>query len=151
MTTAPGALAAHGFLGVSWWDWLAGPSVAMIVIITLAIWTTSGTFMLIFLPAIYAIPADLDAAATVDGASAWQRFRKVTLPMLRPTLFLVLTLGLIGLVVNGLLLWLTSWVAGQLTLPFHITGFWAAFWGAIIVGVVGWLLGVLILEPSEHQ
>ena len=48
-------------------------------------------------------------------------------------LFYVLTLGLIALVVNGLLLWLTSWVAGELTLPFHITGFWAAFWGAIIV------------------
>ena len=96
VTTAPGALAAHGFLGVSWWDWLAGPSVAMIVIITLAIWTTSGTFMLIFLPAIYAIPADLTEAAVMDGANAWQRFRKVTLPMLRPTLFLVLTLGLIS-------------------------------------------------------
>ncbi len=59
-------------------------------------------------------------------------------------LFYILTLGLIGLVVNGLLLWLTSWVAGQLSLPFHITGFWAAFWGAIIVGVVGWLLNLLV-------
>ena len=59
-------------------------------------------------------------------------------------LFYVLTLGLIGLVVNGLLLWLTSWVAGQLSLPFHITGFWAAFWGAIIVGVVGWLLNMFV-------
>jgi putative membrane protein len=59
-------------------------------------------------------------------------------------LFYVLTLGLIGLVVNGLLLWLTSWVAGKLSLPFHITGFWAAFWGAIIVGVVGWLLNMFV-------
>jgi putative membrane protein len=58
-------------------------------------------------------------------------------------LFYVLTLGLIGLVVNGLLLWLSSWVAGQLTLPFHITGFWPAFWGAIIVGIVGWLLNLV--------
>ena len=45
--------------------------------------------------------------------------------------FYVLTLGLIGLVVNGLLLWLCSWVAGKLTLPFHITGFWPAFWHAL--------------------
>jgi multiple sugar transport system permease protein len=96
VTTAPGALAGHGFLGVSWWDWLAGPSVAMVALIALAIWTTSGTFMLIFLPAIYAIPADVTEAAVMDGASAWQRLRKITLPMLRPTLFLVLTLGLIG-------------------------------------------------------
>ena len=64
-------------------------------------------------------------------------------------LFYVLTLGLVGLVVNGLLLWLASTVAGWLKLPFHITGFWPAFWGAIIVGVVGWLLNILIREPKE--
>ena len=43
--------------------------------------------------------------------------------------FYVLTLGLVGLVVNGLLLWLTSYLAGKLKLPFHITGFWPAFLG----------------------
>ncbi len=59
-------------------------------------------------------------------------------------LFYVLTLGLIGLVVNAFLLWLCSWVAGKLSLPFHITGFWPAFWGAIIVGVVGWILSLLL-------
>jgi putative membrane protein len=64
-------------------------------------------------------------------------------------LFYILTLGLIGLVVNGLLLWLTSWVAGKLSLPFHVTGFWAAFWGAIIVGVVGWLLNLFVGDKDE--
>jgi putative membrane protein len=64
-------------------------------------------------------------------------------------LFYVLTLGLIGLVVNGLLLWLSSWVAGKLSLPFHITGFWPAFWGAIIVGVVGWLLNLFVGDKKE--
>ena len=66
-------------------------------------------------------------------------------------LFYVLTLGLVGLVVNGLLLWLTSWVAGKLRLPFHITGFWPAFWGAIIVGVVGWLLGILVRDRDNAE
>ena len=61
-------------------------------------------------------------------------------------LFYVLTLGLIGLVVNALLLLLTSWVAARLSEPFHITGFWPAFWGAIIVGVVGWLLSLTLGE-----
>jgi putative membrane protein len=58
--------------------------------------------------------------------------------------FYLLTLGLFGLVVNGLLLWLTSWVAGKLSEPFHITGFWPAFWGAIIVGVVSWVLSIAL-------
>ncbi len=64
--------------------------------------------------------------------------------------FYVLTLGLIGLVVNGLLLWLCSWVAGKLSLPFHITGFWPAFWGAIVVGVVSWLLSLVLDDRRPH-
>ncbi len=66
-------------------------------------------------------------------------------------LFYVLTLGLIGLVVNGLLLWLCSWVAGELTVPFHITGFWPAFWGAIIVGIVAWLLNLAFDERAPAR
>ena len=65
--------------------------------------------------------------------------------------FYILTLGLIGLVVNGLLLWLTSWVAGKLNLPFHITGFWPAFWGALIISVVSWLLGILVRDPDKEE
>ena len=64
-------------------------------------------------------------------------------------LFYILTLGLIALVVNALLLWLTSWLAGKLNLPWHITGFWPAFWGALIVSVVTWLLSILIREPEK--
>ena len=58
------------------------------------------------------------------------------------------TLGLISIVVNGLLFWLTSWVAGKLKVPFHITGFVPAVLGALIVGVVGWVLS-LILDPRD--
>jgi len=58
--------------------------------------------------------------------------------------FYVLTLGLVALVVNGLLLWLASYVAGRLDLPFHVTGFVAAVEGALIVGVVTWLLLLLL-------
>jgi putative membrane protein len=65
--------------------------------------------------------------------------------------FYVLTLGLVALVVNGLLLWLTSVIAGDLTLPFHITGFWPAFWGAIIVGLVSWLLNLLIGDKRRRK
>ena len=52
----------------------------------------------------------------------------------------VLTFGLIGFVVNALLFWLTSWLSGRLGLPYHVSGFWAAFFGAIIVAVVSFVL-----------
>jgi len=65
--------------------------------------------------------------------------------------FYVLTLGLAALVVNGLLLWLTSVIAGDLTLPFQVTGFWPAFWGAIVVGLVSWLLNLLIGDDRRRK
>jgi multiple sugar transport system permease protein len=92
----PGALAGHGVFGLTWWDWISGPSVAMCTIITLVVWTTSGTYMLMFLAALQDVPVSLEEASLIDGANRWQRFRAVTLPHLRPVLFLVLTLGLIS-------------------------------------------------------
>ena len=93
---APAALSQPGFLGISTWEWLAGPSIAMCAFILMAVFTTSGTFMLLFLAALQSIGEETDEAAMVDGASTWQRFWHITLPMLRPTLFTVITLGLIG-------------------------------------------------------
>lgn len=58
------------------------------------------------------------------------------------------TFGLISIVVNGLLFWLTSWVAGKLSVPFHITGFVPAVLGALIVGIVGWVLS-LVLDDRD--
>ena len=57
----------------------------------------------------------------------------------------VLTLGLIAIVVNGLLFWLVSWIAGGLNLPFHVENFWpSAVFGALVVGVVSWLLNLVV-------
>jgi putative membrane protein len=64
-------------------------------------------------------------------------------------LFYILTLGLIALVVNALLFLFVDWLAGLLRLPFHVDGFWSAFWGAIIVGLVSWLVNFVIPEPRE--
>jgi putative membrane protein len=63
--------------------------------------------------------------------------------------FYILTLGLIALVVNALLFLLVNWLAGLLNLPFHVDGFWSAFWGAIIVGVVSWVINLVIPDPKE--
>ncbi|RGC69050.1 Membrane protein of unknown function [Micromonospora sp. MW-13] len=58
--------------------------------------------------------------------------------------FYLLTLGLFALVVNALLFLLTDWIARQLDLPFRVDGFWAAFWGAIVMAVVSWLISVAV-------
>lgn len=65
-------------------------------------------------------------------------------------LLYILTLGIFGLVVNGLLYWLTGSLAAQLGLPFTVDGFWPAFWGAIIVSLVTGLLG-LSLRSRQVQ
>ena len=96
VTSAPAGWDQPGFLGVTTWDWLGGPSVAQSVLILMAVFTTSGTFMLLFLAGLQNIGAEVGEAAVMDGATPWRTFWHVTLPMLRPTLFTVLTLGLIG-------------------------------------------------------
>ncbi|HEY5304137.1 MAG TPA: sugar ABC transporter permease [Acidimicrobiales bacterium] len=92
----PPSWANFQILGLSLWNWLAGPSFGMCVIIILAIWTTSGTFMLFFLAALQNISEEAEEASEMDGATSWQKFRYVTLPMLRPMVVLVATLGFIG-------------------------------------------------------
>ena len=96
VNSAPAFLDVQGPLGISWWQWVAGPSVAMCALIALAVFTTSGTFMLLFLAALQNIGAEIDEAALMDGSGPFRKFFSVTLPMLKPTLFTVLTLGLIG-------------------------------------------------------
>lgn len=93
---APRFLAESSFMGLSWWEWLSGPSVTMFGIMMLATWTTTGTMMLIFLAGLQNIPVEVEEASKVDGATPIQHFFRVTLPMMKPTLFFVLTIGLIG-------------------------------------------------------
>lgn len=83
-------------LGLTVWDWISGPSIALTAIMLMNIWTTIGTMMIVFLAALQDIPSFVYEAAQIDGANGWQIFRNVTLPLLRPTMFFVITLGLIG-------------------------------------------------------
>jgi putative membrane protein len=57
---------------------------------------------------------------------------------------IVLTLGLFLLVLNALMLWLTSWLASLFDLPFEVDGFWAAFWGAIVISIVTFVVGLFV-------
>ena len=87
-------LDAFGVHDVS--PWLAGPSVALLSIMLMNVWTTTGTMMVIFLAGLQDIPGDVYEAAAVDGATRWRMFRDITLPLLRPVTLFVVTLGLIG-------------------------------------------------------
>ncbi|HEY5837281.1 phage holin family protein [Streptomyces sp.] len=60
----------------------------------------------------------------------------------------ILTLGLITLVVNALMLLLTSWLAGKLDLQFHVEGFWTAVVGGLIVSIVSWALHVVLPDDE---
>jgi multiple sugar transport system permease protein len=76
--------------------YLRGPSVTWMAIMFQNIFTTAPTFMIIFLAALQEIPAPLYEAASIDGANNWQLFWKITVPMLRPIILLVVVLGTIG-------------------------------------------------------
>ncbi|MET9275518.1 phage holin family protein [Kribbella sp. NPDC003557] len=62
---------------------------------------------------------------------------------------LILTLGLLTFVINAVMLWLTSWITGKLDVQFHVDGFWAALWGALIISVVGMLINVVLPDKAE--
>jgi len=64
---------------------------------------------------------------------------------------LILTLGLFTLVINALVLLLTSALSGKLGLGFHVSGFWAAFLGAFVVSVVSFLLSVFAPDPERAR
>jgi putative membrane protein len=61
------------------------------------------------------------------------------------------TLGLFTFVLNALMLMLTSALSSRLGIDFHVAGFWAAFWGAIVVGIVSFLLSIFLPDGERHR
>ncbi|MEV6419793.1 phage holin family protein [Streptomyces sp. NPDC051662] len=61
----------------------------------------------------------------------------------------ILTLGLITLVINALMLLLTSWIADKLDLSFHVEGFWTAVLGGLIISIVSWALNVVLPDGKD--
>jgi multiple sugar transport system permease protein len=77
-------------------DWLSDPSFSLPLVSAVVVWTNVGYVSLSFLAGLLAIPEDIHAAARTDGATALQRFRRITLPRLRPTTFFVLVTGIVS-------------------------------------------------------
>ena len=87
---------ALGWVGIAGPNWLGDPHWSMPGLILMASWRNFGTAMIIFLAGLQGVPWVLHEAASIDGAGAWQRFRHITLPMLRPTLLFVSVTTSIG-------------------------------------------------------
>lgn len=84
------------FFGLPTLNWLRDPATALVSIMLMSIWMGLGYQMVIFLAGLQGIPLELYEAARTDGANAWQRFWKITLPLLMPTTFFILVTSLIG-------------------------------------------------------
>jgi multiple sugar transport system permease protein len=86
-----------GSLGLPQPGWLSDRTWAIPSLIIISLWTTwGGNGMLIFLAGLQGVPVELTEAAQIDGANAWRRFLHVTIPMISPTLFFNLVMGVIG-------------------------------------------------------
>lgn len=85
-----------GLVGIDGPGWWTDPHWAMPSIIITSVWKDLGFNMLILLAGLQAIPEHLYEAAVIDGAGAWRRIRSVTIPLLTPSILLVLVLTLIG-------------------------------------------------------
>ena len=85
-----------GFVGIDGPNWLGDTRTSLLSLIIMATWRNFGTGMIIFLAGLQSVPWNLHEAAMLDGASSWQRFWNITLPLLRPTLLFVMVTTTIG-------------------------------------------------------
>jgi len=85
-----------GLVGVPPGTWLSSPTTVLPSIILMAVWQGLGYNMVIFLAGLQGIDRSYYEAAMIDGANAWQRFWRITLPLLSPTTFFIAVIGLIG-------------------------------------------------------
>lgn len=84
------------FIGLGPFDWLGDPNLAMPAIIILAVWKNFGYNMIIFIAGLQNIPEDLYEAAGIEGATAWQQFKHITIPLLAPTTLFISVITMIG-------------------------------------------------------
>ncbi|MFE9112666.1 carbohydrate ABC transporter permease [Streptomyces collinus] len=89
-------------------EWFADPSTVMATVFLVMTWKYFGFHMMLYLAGLQAVPRELTEAALIDGASAWQRFRNVTLPLLAPTLRISVFLAVIGSIQLFDLVWVTT-------------------------------------------
>ncbi|MBT2288424.1 sugar ABC transporter permease [Paenibacillus albidus] len=85
-------------IGLGSWmvDWLGSPKYAMLAIVLSTVWKGAGYYMIIYLAGLQGIPAELNEAASIDGAGGWQQFRHITFPLLAGSLTVCMVLSMIS-------------------------------------------------------
>ena len=150
----PVNLALH-WAGIQGPGWLADTHWALPSIILINLWgSVGGNTMLIFLAGLQGVPQELQEAASLDGAGTWARFRHVTLPMISPTMFFALVLGVIG----ALKVFTTAFVATAGG-PAYATWFFAlhiyqqafSFFKMGYASALAWLFVVVLLAFTYLQ
>jgi multiple sugar transport system permease protein len=93
---------ALAYVGLGDVSILGSPNLALAAVVAITVWLQMGYYMIIFLAGLQDIPREFYEAALVDGAGPWQRFRRITLPLLAPTSFFVILTSTIAVVTGGL-------------------------------------------------
>jgi multiple sugar transport system permease protein len=142
-------------IGITGPRWFQSTEWAIPGLISLALWTSiGGPRMIIFLAGLQGVPEELHDAASIDGANRWQRFWHVTIPMLTPTIFFNLVLGIIG----ALQVFTSAFVATEGG-PAYATWFYAVniyyqafqYFNLGYAAALAWLFAILIIALTWLQ
>lgn len=143
-----------GMVGIDGPGWWTDPAWAMPSIILASVWKDLGFIMVILLAGLQAIPADLLEAATIDGANVWQRFWRVTFPLLTPSIFFVAVISLInGFQVFDQVYVMTEGGPGGATqvIVGQIQALTFRYWKAGDAAALSWLLFLVIFAVTIIQ
>jgi multiple sugar transport system permease protein len=147
-----------GFSGIGPVAWLATTQTVLFGLLIVDVWQTTPQVILLLLAGLQAIPHDLYEAATIDGATGWQAFRFVTLPLLLPFFLVSLAIRSIELIqVLDIILVTTQGGPAEASLTLHIAAYREAFVNsflgsgiayAFLLGLVVLVVALLILRQS---
>ena len=143
-----------GWLGVNGPNWLGSPSWVLPAVAVFSVWQGSGQGIILFLASLASVPKDLYEAASLDGAKPFETFRFITLPMISPTVFLVLVLSLIeALQVFEAVLVLSNGGPGDssTTVALYIYKTAFTFFKMGYASALAWLLAVILIALMVVQ
>lgn len=146
---------ALDLVGLEGPKWLADPRLALLSVALVDIWKGVGLATVIYMAGIVAVPTEYYEAAKVDGSSGWSTFRHITLPLIRPATFTVITLSLIGGLRSFDLIWAMTGggpgFASDVIASVIYKQYQAGFYGLSTAGnVILFLVVMLIVLPLNH-